>query len=239
MPPSWRLQARRLVGTLTNLLFPPVCANCKKGGAYLCATCTEAVMWLHEPLCPHCGCELDRQADRCYPCAQRPLPLAQVRTAVYFADPVQPLIHQLKYQNSFALAPTLADLLIKAWPVWSHPVDVMVSIPLHADRQRARGYNQSQLLAEPLSRQVGIPLLPQAMRRVRPTQPQVGLNAVDRHANVSGAFVAERSLIDGRHVLLIDDVFTTGATMSAAAEVLLTAGAARVSGFCLARAKQR
>ncbi|MEZ4644033.1 MAG: ComF family protein [Chloroflexota bacterium] len=165
--------------------------------------------------------------------------MQQIRTAVYFIQPVQTFIHKFKYENIFALAQPLATWMVQAWPSWQNPIDLLIPVPLHQDRQRARGYNQSELLADQLSKHFGIPLATNALHRIRYTQPQVGLSAVDRHVNMAGAFVADADLINGKHILLIDDVFTTGATLSAATEILLTAGAQSVSGYCLARAKQR
>lgn len=239
LPSSWQLKARWLANSFANVFFPPICANCKKPGALICAECITRVVWLHDLVCPLCGCELDRPAARCYACVKRPFPMQQVRTAVYFTEPISTFIHKLKYENTFALAPPLAEFMIQHWPQWSQPLDLIIPIPLHPDRQRTRGYNQSTLLAAYLCHHFDVPLVTTTLQRVRYTRPQVGLNAVDRHANVAGAFMADPSFIRGKHILLIDDVFTTGATLSAATETLLTAGAQTVSGYCLARAKQR
>ncbi len=239
LPPSWQLYVRQMAGSFVNFFFPPVCASCKKGGALICADCAARVNWLRQPVCPLCGNEMDRPADSCYACVQRPFPMRQVRTAVYFSGPVQTLIHKFKYENMFALARPLADWMVQSWPQWDYVPDMIVPIPLHRHRQQARGYNQSELLAAQLCRHVGLPLMTTLLRRERYTQPQVGLSAVDRHANLSGAFTADADLVHGKHILLVDDVFTTGATLSVATEILLTAGAQTVSGYCLARAKQR
>ena len=156
-----------------------------------------------------------------------------MRAALRYQEPTSSLIHRFKYEGCFALAEPLARHLIAVWPTWEQPPDLIVPIPLHPRRRRRRGYNQSELLAAPLARALGLPMNPRALQRVRHTAPQVGLGPEERHANVRGAFAAADA--GGRRVLLIDDVLTTGATMRAAAEALLAAGAASVSAYCLAR----
>jgi len=157
-----------------------------------------------------------------------------MRAALRYQEPTSSLIHRFKYEGCFALAGPLAQSLIAAWPTWEQPPDLIIPIPLHPRRKRRRGYNQSELLAAPLARVLGLPLTPRGLQRVRHTAPQVGLGPEERHDNVRGAFAATDA-VHGRRVLLIDDVLTTGATMRAAAEALLAAGAASVSAYCLAR----
>lgn len=163
--------------------------------------------------------------------------MQQVRAAVLYTDPIAPIIHKMKYNGMFALAEPLAHLMVEAWPRWQIPVDLVIPIPLHPKRQKQRGYNQSFLLAHYLCRELQLPLASEALQRVRHTQPQVELSAADRQKNVSDAFRANKKIdLHGKRILLIDDVCTTGATMSAATNALLAAGAYQVSGYCLARA---
>jgi ComF family protein len=142
----------------------------------------------------------------------------------------------MKYNGLFALTEPLADLMVEAWPRWQMPVDLFVPIPLYPERERKRGYNQSALLARHLCQRLQLPDDPKAVQRIRYTQPQVGLSADERLANVAYAFAADRRKVEGKSILLVDDVCTTGATLSAAAHALLTAGAKTVSAYCLARA---
>jgi len=174
---------------------------------------------------------------RCSGCLRHPLqPVEQIRAAVLFAGAVPDMIHQLKYNGRFALAEPLGDLMATAWPQWEAHTDLVIGIPLHPDRKRKRGYNQSDLLASHFGRRVGLPEDHLALQRVRNTPPQVGLNAADRQTNMTNAFYAERDKVAGKDILLVDDVCTTGSTLQAAAQALLDAGAKRVSGYCLARA---
>jgi ComF family protein len=116
------------------------------------------------------------------------------------------------------------------------PADLIVPVPLHASRLRERGYNQSTLLAQQLSHTSGLPLVESALKRIRATSPQVTLNAAERKINVSNAFEASGDIVQGRQVLLVDDVCTTGATLGSSSVALRQAGAASVWAITLARA---
>ncbi|HRQ41784.1 MAG TPA: ComF family protein [Chloroflexota bacterium] len=166
----------------------------------------------------------------------RPLPLKQIRAATVFTEPISTIIHKMKYEGAFGLGRVLADLMASAWAEWIIPVDMVAPIPLHPDREKKRGYNQSALLARWFSQQSGQVYAPELLKRTRFTVPQVGLNAEERAKNVQNAFAVAGYPFNDKHVLLIDDVCTTGSTLTAAAQVLLEAGAAAVSGYCLARA---
>ncbi|NJN53409.1 MAG: ComF family protein [Anaerolineae bacterium] len=164
------------------------------------------------------------------------MPLKQIRAATVFAEPISTVIHKLKYEGSFGLGEFLADLMISAWDEWKTPIDFVIPIPLHPEREKKRGYNQSALLARRFSQQLRYECVSDGLRRVRFTVPQVGLNAEERSKNVQNAFAVDEHQFTGKKVLLIDDVCTTGATLAAAAQSLLETGALSVSGYCLARA---
>jgi ComF family protein len=234
---SWRSQVRNVKSYLINLVFPPVCACCRKVGEILCQDCLKQVNWVQEPICQSCGCAVSNPSQRCNGCRERPLPLKQIRAAVLFDTIIPDTIHQLKYRNTFALAEPLGILMADAWSKWHSNVDIVLPVPLHAQRQKERGYNQSALLVNVFCRELSIASNQQILFRTRKTPPQVGLNAKERQTNVKGAFTVQNPhVVKGGDILLVDDVCTTGATLTAAAEVLLTAGAKTVSAYCLARA---
>ena len=233
---TWRQKIRTLAGKLADVFFPPVCASCRSVGELLCSQCRQKINWVIEPVCSRCGRPQSEYIDQCSSCSQDPLPLQQVRTATFYDGPVAEVVKQFKYEGYFGLASPLAELMLAAWPRWKQPVDLVIPIPLHAARQRERGYNQSELLARVLKSHLDWQVEPAGLKRVRRTRPQVGLNMAERRTNVSGAFIAEAALVQGKKILLIDDVHTTGATLVAAAEVLLDAGAKSVSAYCLAGA---
>lgn len=141
----------------------------------------------------------------------------------------------MKFKGMFALAGPLAALMVESWPSWKHQPDLVIPIPLHPEREKERGYNQAALLSREICRQLELESDEAALRRIRHTRPQVGLDRAQRRENVRGAFAAKKARVSGRHLLLVDDVCTTGATLGAAAEALLDRGANSVSGYCIAR----
>lgn len=202
----------------------------------LCADCRASLAWVDYPLCMACGRQAKSSVQRCRLCEERPLPLKQVRAAVHYVEPVPRIIHKLKYEDEFALATVLADWMHEAWAKWAVAVDVLVPIPLHKERYKSRGYNQAELIAKKLAPSIQVPLATKALKRQRDTQSQVGLKASARQTNVQDAFQADRQKVQGRSILLIDDVYTTGATLRAAALSLIQAGARDIYGYCVAQA---
>lgn len=189
-----------------------------------------------EPLCGRCGRMLDGPSDLCFRCQHSPSPLVQIRAAFQFKDPVPGIIYKLKYQGQFALAEPLGILMARSWPAWQAPVELVLPIPLHPRRQKQRGYNQSEILARHFCRALDLTYDARLLKRVRHTKPQVDLAPAERLANVADAFWADGENVAGKAILLIDDVCTTGSTLSEASRALLNAGAAMVAAYCLARA---
>jgi ComF family protein len=191
--------------------------------------------WVKEPICHRCGRSLLHKANVCRSCWKQDFPLQQVRASLYYREPLAGVLHKMKYEGLFALAEPLAEMMVAAWPDWEPTPDEIVPIPLHQRRKRRRGFNQSSLLAIGVSDQVEISFNEQALMRTRHTVPQVDLSPARRLLNVRGAFTAVAHQVKGKQILLIDDVYTTGATMSAAADALIASGARGVSAYCLAR----
>lgn len=171
-----------------------------------------------------------------------------IRSVVLFEREARQAVHLLKYRNRPTLAEPLARLMADYWQMHPIPVDLVTAVPLHPARQRERGYNQADLLAQAFGRMIGVPVGSAVLRRARHTRPQVSLNAVQRRENVQSAFTiiaptqfstrqgGDSLVVSGRRVLVIDDVCTTGSTLEACSLALKAAGASSVWGFTLARA---
>ena len=163
---------------------------------------------------------------------------ARARAAVRYDDVARTLVHALKYQDRTDLAPAMGRWMARAGSELLDEADVLVPVPLHWRRAWRRRYNQSGALARVIERQTGVKLVPDALKRIRPTQQQIGLSRPQRASNVQGAFKVEaagQALIAGRRVILIDDVLTSGATVDACARALLRAKAATVDVLVFAR----
>jgi len=217
-------------------LLPPRCGSCRSLGAWLCDGCLARVRRLREPLCPRCGRELEFAGSGCG-CRRRLRWLARSTSAAAYEGPLETALHRFKYEGWRALAPALADLvedrLRDEASAGQRPL--VLSVPLHPRRLRARGYNQSELLAAELRRRVRLDPPAGRLVRVRDTPPQVGLDRPRRRANVAGAFGWRGPSPAGRACVVIDDVATTGATLEACAAALRSAGSGPVVGLTVAR----
>jgi ComF family protein len=219
--------------TLANLLFPARCLGCNSLGSFFCPRCRAGVVPLSDPVCPTCGTAVDPGEPICR--CRRPA-LLYVRAAGEYAGPLRTAIHRFKYGGQRAAANSLASLLDPAFQHFHELCPLIVPIPLHPRRERQRGYNQSLLLARAVAGIHSFALQEHALVRVKATTPQVGLSAAARSLNLSNAFVATASLCEGKDVVVVDDVCTTGATLQAAARALRSSGARRVWAVVLARA---
>ncbi len=168
--------------------------------------------------------------------ASPPLALDDVRAAVRYSEAVRAAVHAFKYEGVTHLRELFGEWLCGVLSDVDWHVDVVTAVPLHARRLRERGYNQAALLAQDLAERFRWAFVPQALVRTRETASQAQLNAHERRQNVAGAFVAAPRSVRGRGVLVVDDVLTTGATLTACAEALRAAGATHVFGLTVAAA---
>jgi ComF family protein len=227
---------------LLDLVFPPNCVACQRAGSLLCAHCAQLAEPVGERICLCCGRRQHEPTARCAACQQHESPLNLVRAATMHSGAIRLAAHQLKYGGATTLAPLLARYLVAAflfhpWPAFYGRIDGVTPVPLHPQRQQERGYNQAELLARAFCQQVGLPLQPQWLERQRLTRSQVGLHAHERTLNVADAFHAHPAVY-GKRILLIDDVYTTGATLTACAQAARTAGASAVFALTLAMAER-
>jgi len=233
---NWRSVTSQLTNSLLDAVLPPVCAGCGRVGELFCDDCRAATRWIEAPVCPGCGRPTSQQRERCRTCQEFPTGLEQIRAATLHVDPIRKVLHKMKYEGFFGLAPTLGQLMVEAWTIWAQDVDLVIPVPLHRRRRWDRGYNQSELLVNTLVKAINKPSIPGALTRHRYTRPQIGLTVQERRDNVFGAFEAESHLVRGKRVMLVDDVLTTGSTLSAAGTALYNAGASAVTAYCLTAA---
>ncbi|HEY0755926.1 MAG TPA: ComF family protein [Ktedonobacteraceae bacterium] len=231
--------ARVLLQRGLDLLFPPRCAGCRRGGFLLCPACWQTMQPLMLPLCEHCGALLSEPAEGCSSCRYKRLQLHGLRHVSLYQGPLRKTIHAFKYDGQLRLAEPLGLLLAEAFRLYGLKADGVLPLPLHPQRLRQRGYNQAALLARVCATHLKIPYLEDLVIRQRLTCPQVGLAFSERQHNVAGAFTltssAHTSLRGYHTLLLIDDVSTTGATLEACAAPLYAAGIQQVWGLVLGK----
>lgn len=206
-----------------------------------CATCLAQVKFFSSPLCFRCGLGFSSPSDvdhLCAECLSAERHFSRARAVCGYEGIIMEAISRLKYGGLTRLAKPLGNLLAEYQdPDFSlSDNDLIIPVPLHTRRLRERGFNQSLLLARQVSRRRSIPLNFTALHRARQTQPQTQLSGAERRKNVRGAFeVRKMEAVEGKRILLIDDVFTTGATVQECASVLREAGVIEVHVLTLAR----
>ena len=228
------------------LIYPPVCQLCEEQRALareglVCPSCWSKVRFILPPFCQRCGLPFEGDLTTSFECANcRDLELhfCSARSAVAAGGVILEAIHRYKYQRALWFEAFLADVFLRqAVPALrAEKWDLIVPVPLHPTKRREREFNQAERMAEPLGRALGIPLNKTLLQRVVPTRTQTLLTRQQRAANVQRAFTARRGRrLGGERVILVDDVFTTGATTNACAHVLRAAGASEVCVWTVAR----
>lgn len=212
---------------------------------YFCRGCLSAVAPLTSPFCPRCGVMFRSRAGDdhlCGRCLEQPPAFRMARAAFAYDRSLVDVIQCFKYKGKTRLAGPLGALLGRTFArYWEgEAVDLVLPVPLHPRRLRRRGFNQSDLLLRKWQKRAGPAAVPPiasgVLRRARTTVPQAGLGRREREANIRGAFAVRRpEQVIGRHILLVDDVITTGTTVGECARALLDSGAARVDVLALAR----
>ncbi len=231
LPGGFIKSIRNAAEFAVDLVYPKRCAGCGRRGTWLCADCSAALPQFSPPWCDQCG--VPATYSRCK-CSSTPKNLEQVRSVGPFDGWLRGAVVQFKYHGEWARARQLSERLVVA-VAHTQQVDALIPVPLHAARLRQRGFNQSLLLAQHTGDLLGIEAK-EALIRTRRTDAQVNLGSEQRTINVAGAFAVQPSFpVAGLSIVLIDDVITTGSTLSACAEALIRAGATTVRAASLAR----
>lgn len=238
---------KEVLRDLADVLFPPRCQSCRTVAEKLtndlfCAACEEKIRYIRTPLCPACGAPYADSAGSdhlCGDCLTAPKPFAVARSVAVFDGILLEAIHAFKYHNKTGMGTGLGRMMTgdSYTGMDMQGYTMIMPVPLHIRRLRERGFNQSLLLAKVLSARYAIPLDFVILRRERDTPPQTMMGRKERQANIKGAFgVADKERVRKQHVLLIDDVYTTGSTLAECTRVLLNNGAVQVGVLTLARA---
>ena len=241
-----------------DLVFPALCSICEGTlGAGrrdpLCGRCWGAIIRLGDPWCHVCGAssptavsfdgphrvEHGREGAApsrpCSTCTTDPPQYDYARSAAVYEGALREALHAFKFSGKRALARPLGDLTIEQCVAsLLEGIEAVIAVPLARERERERGFNQAALLAQRIAKRLGVPTRPRWLARVRATRPQSDLPAAERRVNVRGAFRASRA-VAGRHVLVVDDVLTTGATLGECARALRDGGARCVGVLTVAR----
>lgn len=233
------MRVEGVFSSVVGRLLPSVCLICGgrgRPGLDCCGGC-EADLAVVRDQCLRCGLAMPASTRACGRCARRPPAFDRTWPGFAYDGPIERLVHRFKFHRDLASGRLLASLTARRLVACgAHRPQVLVPVPLHWRRQLWRGFNQSRMLADDLSRQLGrIPVAP-LLRRSRATPAQSGLPAAARGANVRRAFSAHLSDCRLRHVALVDDVMTTGTTLDACARALCKAGVERVDVWVVARA---
>ncbi len=226
--------------------YPEICQLCgnqraRPSDGYICGTCRGKVHWIERPFCERCGRPVEgaiSAAFECGTCLDDPPNFTWARAAATTDGPVLEAIHKYKYHHGLWAEPFLAGLLLErsVEELKGDSWDWFVPVPLYPTRQRAREFNQAERLARRLAAATGVPVNTHLIQRLRDTQTQTRLSREERRENVLHAFgLRKRVRLNGERILLIDDVFTTGATTDACARVLRRGGAGDVCVWTVAR----
>ena len=229
---------------IVDTALPPLCPACRSplgDGAGLCAACWAKLAFIEPPYCARLGIPFAYDPGPgllSMEAIANPPAFDRARAAVRYDDIARHLVHAFKYADRLDLAPMMGAWMARAGQELTDGADALVPVPLHWRRLWARRFNQSAALAGAISRLTAVPVVADALRRVRATPQQVGLDKNERAQNVQGAFkvAPERQAeVAGRRLILVDDVLTSGATSNACARALLRAGAAHVDVLVFAR----
>lgn len=229
---SWAGQLWELA---IDFFFPARCIACGKTGSFLCDSCCHMLPRISPPVCSKCG-RPESTGALCPTCWGWQSQIDGIRSPFRFEGVIRQAVHELKYHNLRALAGCMAELLFRYLQANPLPGEVLVPVPLHTKRLQNRGYNQSSLIAKDLSKLSALPVVEGCLVRVKNSPPQARTETVDeRRSNVINAFTCMGEKLGGKHILLLDDVYTSGATLEACATALKSAGARSVWGLTLAR----
>ncbi len=222
---------------IIDLVYPPFCCNCGKIGYEICPECFIKIETTHnQNVCPVCG-RIIITGSNCSNCLKLHPLFEQARSWGIYTGVLKQVVQNIKYNRGFGIIEYITKPIVQLIKNWGISVDMIVPIPLSKKRKTERGYNQSVLIAKPISQHFNIPMEELALIRSMETRSQVGLNYKERITNVKNAFCADNSICNNKSILLVDDIATTFSTLNESTKALKLAGAQKVFCFTVARTK--
>lgn len=227
---------------IIHFLFPRRCPICDKAmfsSVFLetelcCLKCGKIPKYIQEPVCKKCGKPIENErAEYCCDCQKHGRNFVQGKALWLYEGKVKQSMYRFKYQNRQEYARYYGSEIVRVYGEWigRNKIEAIIPIPLHRARKRKRGYNQAELLAKEIGREMGIPVYPNYLQRVRGTKAQKKLGEKERKNNLKKAFKTQENKVQLSHILLVDDIYTTGSTMNEAALELKRAGIEQV--YCI------
>lgn len=239
-----------VINGILDWLYPPRCMSCGcllplatdiatiSGEKYFCINCWRLLEWINEPVCGKCGRPIDvTEADGtiCKDCLGKTFHFERNYSVLVYDDALKDLIHRFKYHGRPGYARGLGTILFTKLPrLIFEGVDYIIPVPMYRKKERKRGYNQAELLARTLSRHTGIPMRTDLLVRTKDTRAQSSLDARAREHNLSNAFeIYKKNQIIAKKIIIVDDIYTTGSTLSACSSVFKQNGSSKVYGVTL------
>ncbi len=228
------LKAYSLAWKFVDLVYPPQCIQCKKIGYRICPTCWQQRIYFSEKICAVCGSPLQENSI-CLGCATESQRFEKIRSLGPYQGILRSFILAMKFKRDLGLPELILPDLVALIEKSGFPVDCLIPVPLSKKRLKQRGYNQVVLWGIPLGKVLGIPFNTTILTQTKETASQVSLSAEERWKNIRGAFSVDIDQVEGKDILILDDVITTGATLDECARVLRKAGARKISALTIAR----
>lgn len=224
---------------LLDFVYPPRCPGCDKllfGGEIICTECCTKIRRVSEPVCKRCGKPIENErAEYCRDCISRQHKFRQGKAVFIYEGRMKLSMYRFKYSNKREYARFYAEEAVRLYGGWieQKEIDVIVPIPMYIGKKRRRGYNQAEVFARALGKKTGIAVETEIVKRVRDTTPQKELNDRERRKNLKNAFQLTSDIVKYKKIMLVDDIYTTGSTMDAVTEILLSAGVKNIYYICV------
>lgn len=234
-----RKAAYVVLNEITDFVYPrrcPVCDGIVKPGLLICRECRGKIKTVSEPVCKQCGKPLQNERQEyCGDCRRKKHIFCQGKAVFVYEGRIKQSMYRFKYGGKREYALYYAKEAARLYERWiiRHGIEAIVPVPMYFLKKRRRGYNQAEVFAKALGRETGLPVEARMVKRVRSTVPQKELSDAERRCNLKNAFQSDRNIVNYKQILLVDDIYTTGSTMDAVGEVLLSAGAEHVYYICI------